>query len=166
MKVNYEGTHNMSHTFWDSLSKKPESTIVNMLSVASFTLIPQLATYCASKAAAHTLTRSLRAESEGTSIRIFGIYPGYVDTKMTQNIVDVEKVTPELIAKETCDGIENGTLDVFPDKMAKAFSWRINGDGINASETRASLFTPLENPKTAEQLATEKLADNILRSQL
>ncbi|MBA2654363.1 MAG: SDR family NAD(P)-dependent oxidoreductase [Gammaproteobacteria bacterium] len=118
MAVNYFGVHNLCHAFWDALKSQQSACIVNILSVASFTLILKLGTYCASKSAAHFLTQALRKESEGTNLKIYGVYPGYVDTQMTKNI-DVEKATPLQIAMETCDGIESGVLDIFPDKMAK-----------------------------------------------
>jgi short-subunit dehydrogenase len=125
MTVNYFGTHNLCSVFWDSLKEKESAAIVNMLSVASFILILKLGTYCASKAAAHSLTQSLRKESEGTSLSVHGVYPGYVDTEMTKNI-DVEKVTPEQIAVETCNGIENNILNIFPDKMSRELSGKMN----------------------------------------
>lgn len=118
MAVNYYGMHNLCVTFWESLCAKKSACIVNMLSVASFTLILKLSTYCASKSAAHFLTQALRRESHGTNLSVYGVYPGYVDTQMTQNI-NVEKATPQQIAFETCDDIEKGILDIFPDKMAK-----------------------------------------------
>lgn len=160
MNVNYHGTHNMCATFFASLLNKPSSCIVNMLSVASFTLIPQLATYCASKAAAHTLTESLRKECEGTSLEIYGVYPGYVDTQMTKNIVEVEKVTPEQIAVETCNGIEQGIFQIFPDKMAKLYGGKINelnrhdedlqGTPSESSTSPRSMFSPTKAPKPVQ----------------
>ena len=160
MAVNYHGIHNLCDVFWPSLLKRTNPSIVNMLSVASFTMIPQIAPYCASKAAAHTLTRSLRKESEDTPLRVYGVYPGYVDTAMTQNIEEVEKVTPEQIAIETCDGIENETLDIFPDKMAKQYSWLIDNVGPRSTSPlrKSSLFTPLERSADIERAApTSKL---------
>lgn len=155
MAVNYQGTHNLSHVFWPTLLQKPSSSIVNMLSVASFTHIPQLATYCASKAAAHVLTRSLRRESIGSSLTVHGVYPGYVDTQMTQNILDVEKVTPEQIAIETCNGLEQGVLDIFPDNMARRFAWKIEG-----SESTCSATTPLVRQSLFSVVDTEPLESN------
>lgn len=124
MAVNYFGVHNLCSSFWDMLNTKQSACIVNMLSIASFTLILKLGTYCASKSAAHLLTQALRKESEGTNLNIHAVYPGYVDTQMTKNI-DVEKATPQQIAKEVCDGIEAGVLDIFPDKMAKELAKNI-----------------------------------------
>ena len=126
MNVNYFGMHNLCSVFWETLLKKKDAAIVNMLSVASFTMILKLGTYCASKAAGHYLTHALRKECEGTKLNIFGVYPGYVDTEMTKNIVGVEKVTPEQIAKETCIGIIEGRLDIFPDAMSKDLARKID----------------------------------------
>lgn len=153
MAVNFHGTHYLCDIYWPSLLKRTNPSIVNMLSVASFTMIPQIATYCASKAAAHMLTRSLRKESEGTQLKVYGVYPGYVDTAMTKNIKDVEKVTPEQIAIKTCDGIEAGTLDIFPDKMAEKFAWLIDtaDPKSDSSLAKPSLFAPLERSVDEEE---------------
>jgi len=118
MAVNYFGVHHLCYSFWDVLRANKSACIVNMLSIGSFTLILKLGTYCASKSATHFLTQALRKESEGSNLKIYAVYPGYVDTQMTKNI-EVEKVTPQQIAVEVCDGIETGILDIFPDKMAK-----------------------------------------------
>ena len=92
--------------------------------MASFSLILKLGTYCASKAAAHFLTQGLRAESSSTNIKIFGVYPGYVDTEMTKNI-DVDKANPHDIAADICHGIERDILDIFPDKMSQDLADKI-----------------------------------------
>ncbi len=118
MRVNYFGVHNVTHAFKDVLAARPEAAIVNILSIASFTIIPKLATYCASKAAAHILTLATRAELAKTGISVIGVYPGYVDTPMVKNL-DVVKVTPESIAVEICEGIEQGAHYIFPDPVSK-----------------------------------------------
>lgn len=124
MAVNYFGVHHLSYSFWDLLKEKESSAIVNILSIASFALILKLGTYCASKAAAHLLTEGLREESKSTNIRVYAVFPGYVDTEMTKNI-DVEKVSPQQIAARVCEDMENNVLDIFPDKMSKELSEKI-----------------------------------------
>lgn len=120
--VNYLGVHNVSHSFLKHmLNRDTESYIVNVLSIASFVIIPQIATYCASKAAAHIFTQAFRQELKDTRIKVIGVYPGFVDTKMIKNF-NVAKVTPELIASAVCEGIENGAESIFPDAMSKALS--------------------------------------------
>lgn len=125
MAVNYFGVHNLCFSFWNLLKEKKSSAIVNILSIASFSLILKLGTYCASKAAAHLLTQGLREEACSTNIKIYGVYPGYVDTKMTKNL-DVEKANPLDIALNICDGIEDDILDIFPDAMSNELSKKIN----------------------------------------
>lgn len=71
------------------------------------------------------LTQGLREESKQTNIKIFGVYPGYVDTQMTKNI-KVKKVSPQLIAARICGDIQHDVLDIFPDKMSKELSERID----------------------------------------
>lgn len=119
--VNYIGVHNVSISFKDILTTKNESVIVNILSVGSFIVIPKLASYCASKSAAHVLTEAMRKELNSTNVKVHGVYPGYVDTEMTRDL-NVEKVTPESISIEICDGISSGDDYIFPDYMSKSLS--------------------------------------------
>lgn len=129
MSVNYYGIHNLCHAMKDNLLLRPEAIIVNILSVGSFMIVPKLATYCASKAAAHILTQALRKELSETSISVLGVYPGYIDTEMTINL-DVDKVSPESICNEICYGIINSEEYIFPDPMSKELS--IKSNYINA----------------------------------
>src|SRR3990167_8303719 len=39
MAVNYFGVHHLCYAFWDALKEKKSAAIINMLSIASFTLI-------------------------------------------------------------------------------------------------------------------------------
>lgn len=124
MAVNYFGVHNLCFSFWNLLKEKKSAAIVNILSIASFSLILKLGTYCASKTAAHLLTQGLREEANSTNIKIYGVYPGYVDTQMIKNL-DVEKANPQDIAVNICNDIERSILDIFPDPMSKELSERI-----------------------------------------
>ena len=117
MSVNCLGLHALTAAFWGLLKAK-ESAVINMLSIASFVHIPSLATYCASKVAAHSITQAFRHASANTNVKVVGVYPGYVDTSMTKNI-DAVKVTPQYLAKNICDDFESGILDIFPDEMSK-----------------------------------------------
>lgn len=125
MAVNYFGVHHLCVSFWELLKEKKSSAIVNILSIASFSMILKLGTYCASKAAAHFLTQGLRESASSTSIKVFGVYPGYVDTKMIENL-DVEKANPKDIAANICNDIQNNILDIFPDEMSKELSKKVS----------------------------------------
>lgn len=84
MNVNYFGSYHLSSLLWNSLKSKKESAIVNILSIASFELLEECPTYCASKAAAHMLTMGLHKKSLETSIKVFAAYPGYIDTDLVK----------------------------------------------------------------------------------
>jgi len=56
--------------------------IVNVLSIAADMGIPQAAAYCASKAGALGLTRSLNAEYRVRGIRVSALIPGATDTPL------------------------------------------------------------------------------------
>jgi NADP-dependent 3-hydroxy acid dehydrogenase YdfG len=125
MNVNCLGLHALSVAFWDTLATK-ESLIINMLSIASFVDIPGIPTYCASKTAAYRMTKAFERQSLGTSIKVVGIYPGYVDTAMTKD-VEIEKITPHELVVNICNDLENDVVNIFPDSMSKKLAqehWR------------------------------------------
>ena len=117
MKVNYHGTHYVAHHFMPHLKAKSEAMLINLLSIGGFVLVNKLGTYCATKAAAHFLTKGLRLDCQDTNVTVMGVYPGYVDTAMTERL-DVAKVTPSSIALAICEGIVQDQENVFPDPMA------------------------------------------------
>ena len=62
MEVNVFGLLNMVRAFAPAMQRRRQGTIVNMLSMVSLVNVPRMATYCASKAAAYSLTQAIRAE--------------------------------------------------------------------------------------------------------
>ncbi len=120
MKVNYIGVLDLTNSFLDVLKSNSNSYIINILSVGSSAVVKRLSTYCASKAATHIFTQTIREELQDQNIKVIGVYPGYVNTDMSSDI-NVKKVSPSELAKCTCDSIENGAIDIFPDEMSMEF---------------------------------------------
>ncbi len=120
MKVNYLGVLDLINQMLPILKKSAQACIVNILSIGGVAVVKRLGTYCASKAAAHILTQTIREDLGNHSIAVFGVYSGYVNTTMSEDVT-VEKATPETIAHEICKGILNKTYDIFTDKMAIDF---------------------------------------------
>jgi len=78
------------------------------------------ATYSISKAAAHSLTLSVRAELIPHGVSVFGIYPGPIDTDMADGL-SLPKETPTNAAIRIFDGIEHGIEDITTDGFADDF---------------------------------------------
>lgn len=64
------------------LLKKPEAAIVNVTSKLAFRSLPSVPVYCATKAAMHSFTVSLRAQLEGTSVKVFEVLPPLVQSEL------------------------------------------------------------------------------------
>jgi len=121
MKVNYIAVMEMINSFMPNLLKQKNAYIVNILSIGSLVVVKRLGTYCASKAAAHILTETIREELAQTNIKVAGVYMGYVNTAMTTENTSTPKAEPIVIATEICDGIENGEDRIYPDGTTRNF---------------------------------------------
>ncbi len=122
--VNLFGTWGVTEAFVPSLSRS-SGAVVNVLSVGALAAVPVLPAYSASKAAAFSLTQSLRALLAGRGVEVHAILPGPIDTDMVRDL-PIPKTAPRLVAQGILDGLENGLEDIFPDPMSAtmAESWR------------------------------------------
>jgi uncharacterized oxidoreductase len=64
------------------LQKQPRSTIMNVSSGLAFVPIAFTPTYCATKAAIHSYTQSLRYQLQGSTIDVIELVPPYVATDL------------------------------------------------------------------------------------
>lgn len=62
------------------VAERGEARILNIASIASHTVLPGLAAYCASKAAVAMLTKGLAREWARRGIAVNALCPGYIDT--------------------------------------------------------------------------------------
>jgi uncharacterized oxidoreductase len=68
--------------FLPHLLAQPEAAILNVSSGLAFTPIARIATYCATKAALHSFTQSLRAQLTDTKVAVVEIIPPAVNTDL------------------------------------------------------------------------------------
>ncbi|HVU58928.1 MAG TPA: SDR family NAD(P)-dependent oxidoreductase [Puia sp.] len=124
LAVNLFGTYALSRAFLPALIRS-QGAIVNNLSMTALASLPPIASYSISKAAAFSLTQSLRAFLAGQGVRVHAVLTGPTDTDMTKGF-DIPKSTPQLIAQGIFDGVEKGVEDIFPDPMSGSVeeSWR------------------------------------------
>ena len=124
LAVNLFGTHAVTQAFLPALIHS-RGAIVNILSVNSLAPLPFIPSYSISKAAAFSLTQSLRAVLAGQGVRVHAVLAGPVDTDMTRGF-DIPKASPESVARAIFDGVDNGEEDIFPDPASApmADGWR------------------------------------------
>ena len=117
MEVNFFGTLAVCRAFAPILTARG-GTIVTVCSIIGLVNLPLNGTYCASKAAVHSLLQGVRAELAPKGVRVVGVYPGPVDTRMTAG-QEIPKATPDQIAAEVLAGVESALDEIFPDPMSR-----------------------------------------------
>jgi NAD(P)-dependent dehydrogenase (short-subunit alcohol dehydrogenase family) len=124
LAVNLYGTYGVTQAFVPSLTRS-RGAIVNILSLSALASVPVLPAYSISKAAAFSLTQSLRALLAAREISVHAVLAGPVDTEMSRDL-DIPKASPAAVASAILDGMESGEEDIFPDPLSEpmAQAWR------------------------------------------
>lgn len=124
LAVNFFGMYKVSRTFLPLL-KRSKGAIVNNLSLLALAPLPLTPSYCVSKAAALSMTQSLRAILAGQGVTVHGVFLGPVDTDMTRGL-EIPKASPDSVAQGIFAGLEGGEEDIFPDPMSQSIAegWR------------------------------------------
>lgn len=115
MEVNVFGMAAMCLAFAPVVARNGGGAIVNMLSRAAIVPPPHFGSYAATKAAAMSLTHSMRWDFEPLGVRTIGVYAGLIDTEMVANI-DMPKVSPAAVVARVLDGVEAGEGDIAVDE--------------------------------------------------
>jgi uncharacterized oxidoreductase len=80
--TNLLGPIRVASAFLPQLCGKPGATLVNVSSGLAFVPMARFAVYCATKAALHSWTLSLRHQLRGTGVQVIEIIPPWVDTEL------------------------------------------------------------------------------------
>jgi uncharacterized oxidoreductase len=104
VEVNLGGSIRMTRLALPMLSAAAEGAVVFMSSAVALAAVPGFAVYAATKAAVHSLARSLRAELRGDGIRVFEVLPPVVDTGASQAL-GVPKIAPSAVVDAILAGI-------------------------------------------------------------
>jgi NAD(P)-dependent dehydrogenase (short-subunit alcohol dehydrogenase family) len=147
LAVNFFGTHGVTQAFLPLLARS-EGAIVNVLSLAALASVPFSPAYAISKAAAFSMTQSLRALWAGRGVKVHAVFAGPVDTDMTRSL-DIPKASPESVAGAIFDGLANGDEDIFPDPMSKTVAEGWRAGVAKALERQFAAYTPENVAKVA-----------------
>jgi NAD(P)-dependent dehydrogenase (short-subunit alcohol dehydrogenase family) len=124
LAINLFGTYGVTQAFLPLLTRS-RGAIVNNVSLMALAPLPITPAYSLSKAAAFSLTQSLRALLAGQGVRVHAVLTGPTDTDMVKSL-DIPKASPESVARAIFDAVNSGEEDIFPDPMSQnmADSWR------------------------------------------
>jgi NAD(P)-dependent dehydrogenase (short-subunit alcohol dehydrogenase family) len=140
LAVNFLGVLNVTQAFLPLL-KQSRGAVVNHLSLAGLAPLPIIPSYSISKAAAFSLTHSLRALLAGEGVTVHGVVLGPIDTDMNRGL-DIPKASPQSAAMGIFDGLENGEDEIFPDPASQSIAegWRTGA--VKALSREFAAFVP------------------------
>ena len=115
--VNVLGLVKLTSAFLETLKKQESAAIASVSSIIGLASMPMGLTYCASKAAVHSIIQGLRGELKESNVLVAGVYPGPIDTEMAKDL-DMTKDSPENVAENIIKGLKDGLEDIFPDMMS------------------------------------------------
>jgi NAD(P)-dependent dehydrogenase (short-subunit alcohol dehydrogenase family) len=146
LAVNLFGSLRVARAFLPQL-RRSRGAIVNNLSLVSLASLPVIPAYSISKAAALSMTQSLRAQLAGQGVTVHAVFLGPIDTDMNRGF-DIPKASPESAASGIFDGLEKGEEDIFPDPASAplAEGWRTGV--VKALERQ---FAPFGQENTTNQ---------------
>jgi NAD(P)-dependent dehydrogenase (short-subunit alcohol dehydrogenase family) len=111
--------------------------------VTGFAALPLMPACSISKAAAFSLTQSLRALLAGRGVRVHAVLTGPVDTDMIRAL-DLPKASPESVAQAIFDGVENGEEEIFPDPMSESMAESWHSGAAKALERQNAALVEAE----------------------
>jgi uncharacterized oxidoreductase len=117
--INLSGPIRMTKKFLPHLKKKTEAAIVNVSSGLAFTPLPTSPVYCATKAALHSFTMSLRAQLKNTKIKVFELAPPATETELlvdfnSEDMKGVSIMKVEKMVQAAISGMKSDTFEIRP----------------------------------------------------
>ena len=80
--INFAAPVHLSMLLLPHLMGKPDAAIINVTSGLAFVPIARMPVYCATKAAMHSFTESLRFQTRGTTVTVIELVPPAVNTDL------------------------------------------------------------------------------------
>jgi len=145
LEVNLLGTYSVTQAFLPLL-RASRGAVVNNLSVNALAPLPLIPAYSISKAAAFSLTQSLRTLLAAQGVTVYAVLTGIVDTDMTSGL-DAPKASPESVARAIFDGVENDEEDIFPDALSGSMADGWRSGPAKALERQYAALTTAERAK-------------------
>jgi len=127
LETNYYGVVRVTQAFAPILIRNGKAAIINVLSNASWLPIPFLTPYSVSKAAVWSYTNHVRLHLKDQNVQVLGLHVGFIDTDLTKG-VDVPKVLPVDVVRDTLDALEAGKSEVMADEGTRTLKRSLSSD--------------------------------------
>ena len=119
IEINLSGSVRMVQQFLPHLLTRKGALIVNVSSGLAFVPFPVSPVYCATKAAIHSFTQSLRVQLEGTAVTVIELAPPAVETPLlrgefAEEMKNQKGMDVNILARRAISGIEAGNLEIRP----------------------------------------------------
>lgn len=118
--TNVTGLMQLTKLYLPHLRSQTDAAIVNVSSALGVVPKENAPVYCASKAAVHIFTKSLRWQLEESSVKVFEIIPALVDTPMT-NGRNEQKISPQALVDEFWHAFQKDQPEVRIGKVRQLF---------------------------------------------
>ena len=120
IEANYLAPLRVTRAFAPALIAN-KGSVLNLLTILARVNLPFMGSYCASKAAALSLTQGLRGELGPKGVRVAAALPGAVESRMTA-MLTIPKMAPADAAAEILDGFEAGEEEIYVGDMARGLA--------------------------------------------
>ena len=119
IEINFSGPVRMVQRSLPHLKTRKGALIVNVSSGLAFIPLPISPVYCATKAAIHSFTQSLRVQLDGTGVTVVELAPPGVETPLfrgefAEELKGQRGMDVKVLAERAIAGIEAGKLEIRP----------------------------------------------------
>lgn len=115
MNINVFGLIRMARALAPVLKENGGGAFVQLNSVASMKCFVNTATYCASKAAAYSITQALRDLLEKQGTLVISVHPGPIQTAMAVKAgIEEWAESPDLVGEGIIAALKVGSFHLFP----------------------------------------------------
>lgn len=114
--INLGGVIRTTSAFIDILTAN-KGTVINVSSALAFVPLPSAPIYCATKAAVHSYTQSLRFQLEDTGVEVIELMPPAVKTALSADLPEggtVSLMKIDELVKQTFAAFNSGKLEIRP----------------------------------------------------
>jgi uncharacterized oxidoreductase len=117
IEINLKAYVHLAAYFIPMFMKRKEAAIINVSSGLGFVPLAIMPVYCATKAAIHSFSLSLRHQLRDTSVKVFEVIPPIVDTELDKGArgrrgQEDRGIPPAEVAKAVVAGVEKDEYEI------------------------------------------------------